>query len=199
MTRHDDATPGPGGHALSPQPARQQAVLRHAERLGRRHGKAAVYWQIGGNGTQESCRHLLHTATGGDAQTPGLYEMPKLAAEQDYDRDSLAADLGLAPGAPALAQAAQVYRAAAREEFWLEAARLARRHLRQPPSRPAGQGGGAAQDITDPATGLSRLLTEPCSTCILRPGDLMHLGPEHTARFVRHALAEGTYVVCHLH
>jgi hypothetical protein len=25
----------------------------------------------------------------------------------------------------------------------------------------------------------------------------MHLGPEQTAAFVRHALTEGTYVVCH--
>ena len=53
------------------------------------------------------------------------------------------------------------------------------------------------QDITDPATGLSRLLSERCSTCILRPGDKMHLGPEQTAAFVRRVLAEGTYVVCH--
>jgi len=53
------------------------------------------------------------------------------------------------------------------------------------------------QDITDPATGLSRLLSGRCSTCILRPGDKMHLGPEQTAAFVRRVLAEGTYVVCH--
>jgi hypothetical protein len=44
------------------------------------------------------------------------------------------------------------------------------------PSRPVGHGGADAddghllQDITDPATGLSRLLSERCSTCILRPG-----------------------------
>jgi hypothetical protein len=53
------------------------------------------------------------------------------------------------------------------------------------------------QDITDPATGLSRLLSERCQTCILRVGDKMHLGPEQTAAFIRRALAEGTYVVCH--
>jgi hypothetical protein len=53
------------------------------------------------------------------------------------------------------------------------------------------------QDITDPATGLSRLLSERCPTCILRSGDKMHLGPEQTAAFVRQVLAESTYVVCH--
>ena len=53
------------------------------------------------------------------------------------------------------------------------------------------------QDITDPATGLSRLLSERCATCILRPGDLMHLGPGRTAAFIRQVLDNGSYVVCH--
>ena len=53
------------------------------------------------------------------------------------------------------------------------------------------------QDITDPATGLSRLLSERCGTCILRPGDPMYLGPERTAAFIRQVLAAGSYVVCH--
>jgi hypothetical protein len=137
----------------------------------------------------------------------------------------LAGDLGLARDDPALAEAAEAYLAAAREEFWLEAARLARRRLRPGPDRRAGDAGdaglltselragaagaqaededgagaegtGLPQDITDPATGLSRLLSGRCSTCILRPGDKMHLGPEQTAAFVRRVLAEGTYVVC---
>ena len=56
---------------------------------------------------------------------------------------------------------------------------------------------GPPEDITDPATGLSRLLAARCSTCILRPGDKMHLGARHTAAFIRHVQAEGTYVVCH--
>ena len=30
----------------APRPAPQEAVLRQAANLGRRHGKAAVYWQI---------------------------------------------------------------------------------------------------------------------------------------------------------
>lgn len=61
----------------------------------------------------------------------------------------------------------------------------------------ADEGAAVRQDITDRTTGLSRLLSERCSTCILRPGDKMHLGPEQTAAFVRQVLAEGTYVICH--
>jgi hypothetical protein len=143
--------------------------------------------------------------------------VPSLTARWDYNRDSLAADLGLARDDPSLAQAADTYLAAAREEFWREAARLAAGACT--PARITGPAtaarsakaqaededgddaaaGGAdvRQDITDRATGLSRLLSERCSTCILRPGDKMHLGPEQTAVFVQHALTEGTYVVCH--
>ena len=53
------------------------------------------------------------------------------------------------------------------------------------------------QDISDPGSCLSRLLSERCATCILRPGDPMHLGAERTAAFIRHALDAGSYVVCH--
>jgi hypothetical protein len=53
------------------------------------------------------------------------------------------------------------------------------------------------QDISDPATGLSRLLSERCATCILSPGDPMHLGPERTAAFIRQVLAKRSYVPCH--
>jgi hypothetical protein len=41
------------------------------------------------------------------------------------------------------------------------------------------------------------LLSERCATCILRPGDPMHLGAERTAAFIRHALDAGSYVVCY--
>jgi hypothetical protein len=58
------------------------------------------------------------------------------------------------------------------------------------------EGADVRQDITDRATGLNRLLSQRCSTCILR-GDTMHLGPEQKGAFVRQVLAEGTYVVCH--
>ena len=189
-------------------------MLRQAASLGRRHGKAAVYWQIGDSSSddaQKFYRDLLAGIAAADPQIMSLYQMPALTAQHDYDRDNLAADLGLARDDPALAAAAEAYLAAAREEFWLEAARLARRRLADrgpglltagPPEAEAlagdqdgaeAEGTGMPQDITDPATGLSRLLSERCSTCILRPGDKMHLGPEHTAAFVRRVLAEGTY------
>ena len=53
------------------------------------------------------------------------------------------------------------------------------------------------QDITDPATGGSRLLSERCATCILAAGDRMHLGPERLRAVIGDALAAGTFVVCH--
>jgi hypothetical protein len=134
--------PGPQGGAgpvssPAPRPAPQEAVLRQAGNLGRRHGKAAVYWQIGDSGSdaaQEFYRDLLGGIAGANLEIMSLYEMPGLTARQDYDRDNLAADLGLARDAPALAAAAEAYLAAAREEFWLEAARLARRRLRPGPT-----------------------------------------------------------------
>jgi len=202
--------------ASSPQPAAPEAVLRQAGDLGRRHGRAAVYWQIGDSGTaaaREFYQELLRGIASADPAITGLYEVPDLTGRWDYERGNLAADLQLAAGGPALAQAAAAYLAAAREEFWLEAARLARRRL-APSARDetgdadedgtepenTGDGGPAPdwrQDITDPASGLSRLLSERCPTCILRAGDPMHLGPERTAAFIRQVLDAGSYVVCH--
>ena len=95
----------------SPQPAAPEGALRQARDLGRRHGRAAVYWQIGDDGSpaaREFYRELLSGIATADPAITGLYAVPDLTARWDYDRDSLAA---------------------AREEFWLEAARLARRHL----------------------------------------------------------------------
>jgi hypothetical protein len=192
-----------------------QAALRQAGDLGRRHGRAAVYWQIGDSDTaaaaaREFYQELLRGIASADPAITGLYEVPDLTARWDYERGNLAADLQLVPGDPVLAQAAQVYLAAAREEFWLEAARLARQRLTPGAGDETGdadedgtepEDGEAApdwrQDITDPATGLSRLLSERCPTCILRPGDPMHLGPDRTAAFIRQVLDTGSYVVCH--
>lgn len=53
------------------------------------------------------------------------------------------------------------------------------------------------QDITDPATGLSRILAERCGTCVLRPGNLMHLSAGGLAALIREAQTRGTYVICH--
>ena len=201
----------------SPQPqAPEEAVVRRAGDLGRRRGRAAVYWQIGDNGTaaaREFHQELLLGIGSADPAMTVLYEVPDLTARWDYERGNLAADLQLADGDPVLAQAAEAYLAAAREEFWLEAARLARRRLTpsagdetgdadedgtEPEDPEDGESApGWRQEITDPATGLSRLLSERCPTCILRPGDPMHLGPERTAAFIRQVLDAGSYVVCH--
>ena len=181
-------------------PAPHEAVLRQAASLGRWHGTAAVYWQIGDSSSdtaQEFYRDLLAGIVAADPEITSLYQVPGLTAQHDYDRDNLAADLGLARDDPVLTEAAEAYLAAARKEFWLETARLARRRLQTARSRTAAEGGDRRQDITDPATGLSRLLSERCSTCILRHGDKMHLGAEHTAAFVRQALDADSYVVCH--
>jgi len=194
--------------ASSPQPAAPEAALRQAGDLGRRHGRAAVYWQIGDNSnSREFYQELLRGIASADPAITGLYAVPDLTARWDYERENLAADLGLADGDPALDQAAEAFLAAAREEFWLEAARLARRRLAPGAADETEDGtepedGGEAapdwrQDISDPATGLSRLLTERCGTCILSPGDPMHLGPERTAAFIRQVLAERSYVPCH--
>jgi guanyl-specific ribonuclease Sa len=58
-------------------------------------------------------------------------------------------------------------------------------------------GGCPPQDITDPATGGSRLLSQRCATCILRGGDPMHLGPDRLRVIIGQALAAGSFVVCH--
>ena len=200
--------------APSPQPAALDAALRQAGDLGRRHGRAAVYWQVGDSSSgREFYRELLRGIASADPAITGLYKVPDLTARWDYERGNLAADLGLADGDPALDEAAGAFLGAAREEFWLEAARLARRRLApgaedetgdadEDGTEPEDPGDGEAapywrQDISDPATGLSRLLSERCGTCILRPGDPMYLGPERTAAFIRHALDAGSYVVCH--
>jgi len=116
--------------ASSPQPAAPEAALRQAGDLGRRHGRAAVYWQIGDSDSgRDFYRELLAGIATDDPAITGLYQVPDLTARWDYERGTLAADLGLADGDPGLDQAAEAYLGAAREEFWLEAARLARRRL----------------------------------------------------------------------
>jgi hypothetical protein len=127
----------------APHPAPAQASLMQADRLGRRHGKAAAYGQIGDSSdaaAQPFYRDLLRGISRADQQITGLYQTPDLTARWDYDRDSLAADLALARDDPGMAKAADTYLAAAREEFWLEAARLARRRLQPGPDHRAGGG-----------------------------------------------------------
>jgi hypothetical protein len=69
--------------------------------------------------------------------------------------------------------------------------------MTQPARRPHRAAGNPPQDITDPVTGGSRLLSQRCATCILRPGDPMHLGPSRLRAVITGALTAGTYVVCH--
>ncbi len=148
----------------APRPAPQAAVLRRAANLGRRHGKAAVYWQIGDSGSdaaQEFYRDLLRGIAGADPEIASLYQMPGLTAQQDYDRDNLAADLGLVRDDPALAQAAEAYLAAAREEFWLEAAWLARRRLHPGPDHSTAGAGQASRLTAEPGPGTAEAEDAP--------------------------------------
>jgi hypothetical protein len=60
----------------SPQPAAPEAALRQAGDLGRRHGRSAVYWQIGDDGSpaaRESYRELLSGIATADPAVTGLY------------------------------------------------------------------------------------------------------------------------------
>ena len=69
--------------ASSPPPAASQATLRRARDLGRRHGRAAVSWQVGDSGipaAREFCQALLRGIASADPATPGLYEVPDLTA-----------------------------------------------------------------------------------------------------------------------
>jgi hypothetical protein len=87
--------------APSPQPAAPQAALRQATHLGRRHGRAAVYWQIGDSDSgREFYQELLSGIASADPAITGLYTVPNLTARWDYERGTLAADLGLADDDP---------------------------------------------------------------------------------------------------
>ncbi|SEB46397.1 hypothetical protein SAMN04489727_1956 [Amycolatopsis tolypomycina] len=52
-------------------------------------------------------------------------------------------------------------------------------------------------DVVDRSTGLPRLLTRKCETCIFRPGNLMHLNDGARDDMVRAALASDSWIVCH--
>lgn len=53
-------------------------------------------------------------------------------------------------------------------------------------------------DITDRATGRSRILAEKCATCILGPaGTRIALSPARIRQFVADTVAAESYVVCH--
>lgn len=52
-------------------------------------------------------------------------------------------------------------------------------------------------DIVDAETGLPRLLSDKCGTCIYRPGNLMHLEAGRRDEMAREALANGSWIPCH--
>jgi hypothetical protein len=56
----------------------------------------------------------------------------------------------------------------------------------------------SSDSIIDRETGLCRLLSEQCSTCIGRPGDLMHLRPGRLKTLIAQNTGDGTMgLVCH--
>ncbi|MEU8075967.1 DUF6283 family protein [Catellatospora citrea] len=77
---------------------------------------------------------------------------------------------------------------------------LAGRPQPTPPNEPRAGAGAVedtALDVGDPDTGLPRVLSRRCSTCVLDPADLMHLGTEHRRGFLRGVRARDGYVICH--
>jgi len=138
-------------------PAPQQAVLRQAERLGRRHGKAAVYWPIGDSGSDAALGFYgsLLRGAGGDPQITGLFEMPGLDGRHDCNRDSLAADLGLARDASVLDQAAQAYLAGPGHCLSRSAHGLSSRSKGSRPAPKARKAGTLRADPGSPKTAAS--------------------------------------------
>ncbi|MFI9271809.1 hypothetical protein ACIGXM_13980 [Kitasatospora sp. NPDC052896] len=56
---------------------------------------------------------------------------------------------------------------------------------------------GLYKDVADPEAGIVRLCSKLCSTCILRPGNLMDLEPGRVASMIREAREKEGHVVCH--
>lgn len=91
-------------------PAPHEDVLGQAASPGHQYGEAAVYWQTGDIGTGTAAGFywdLLRGIAGAGPQIKSLYHVPGLIAQHDYDRDNLAADLGLAAAESGSRPAAQ--------------------------------------------------------------------------------------------
>lgn len=52
-------------------------------------------------------------------------------------------------------------------------------------------------DVLDQETGKPRVLSEQCSTCVFRPGNLMRLRPGRLRELVDHNRAVGAGLTCH--
>ncbi len=61
----------------------------------------------------------------------------------------------------------------------------------------ASQGYTGCGDITDPVTGLPRVLSRKCGTCIYRPGNLMYLAAGRREAMQAAAVRAGSWIVCH--
>lgn len=51
--------------------------------------------------------------------------------------------------------------------------------------------------VADPETRTVRICADRCTTCIFRPGNLMHLAPGRLARLLAQAIAQEGHIVCH--
>lgn len=51
--------------------------------------------------------------------------------------------------------------------------------------------------VGDPVLGKTRLLSRQCDTCILRPGNPMHLPPGRLQEMIGQARDDGGYIICH--
>ncbi|MEV0257693.1 hypothetical protein AB0H82_25975 [Streptomyces sp. NPDC050732] len=56
---------------------------------------------------------------------------------------------------------------------------------------------GLRHDVADPETWSVRVCGDRCTTCIFRPGNLMHLEPGRVASMLKKAVAEEGHIVCH--
>jgi hypothetical protein len=54
-----------------------------------------------------------------------------------------------------------------------------------------------AISVGDPVLGRTRVLAQPCSTCVLNPGNPMHLDPGRLRGLVDTALTRQSYIICH--
>ncbi|MGM9465352.1 hypothetical protein [Streptomyces murinus] len=56
---------------------------------------------------------------------------------------------------------------------------------------------GLRDDVADPETWSVRICDDRCTTCIFRPGNLMHLAPGRVAALIKKAMADEGHIVCH--
>lgn len=65
------------------------------------------------------------------------------------------------------------------------------------PERTRGADRARCGDLRDANSGLPRVLSTKCATCIFRPGNRMHLPPGYRDQLVQQALDRDSWIVCH--